>query len=112
MLLQDPGASSPQKIGASVPDGWAAAARIGNLFVKRFRHDPCVAYPDWGCNVETYTNADMLELETVAPLAKLGPGCSVEHTEDWFLFGGVPAPATDADVERDVLPRVAEAKVD
>jgi len=111
MLQQDPALSDPQKLGAMVPDGWAAAARLGNLFVKRFRHDPCARYPDWGCSVETYTNADMLELETVAPLVKLEPGCAVEHVEDWFLFGGVPAPATDADVERDVLPRVAEAKV-
>jgi hypothetical protein len=112
MLQQDPKATAPQKIGAMVPDGWAAAARLGDLFVKRFRHDPCAQYPDWGCSVETFTNEDMLELETVAPLAKLGPGCCVEHTENWFLFKDVPAPSTDEDVDRDILPRVAEAKVD
>lgn len=112
MLQQDPKAEGPQKIGAMVPDGWAAAARLGDLFVKRFRHDPLATYPDWGCSVETFTNADMLELETVAPLARLEPGACVEHVEDWFLFAGVPAPATDADVDRDVMPRVREAMAD
>jgi hypothetical protein len=112
MLQQDPSATEPQKLGLMVPEGWAAAARLGNLFVKRFHHDSCAVYPDGGCNVETYTNPDMLELETVGPMAKLEPGCAVEHVEDWFLFEGVASPATDEDIDRDVLPRVAEAKVD
>ncbi len=33
---------------------------------------------------------------------------SVEHVEDWFLWDGVPAPHTDAEVEAHVRPRLAE----
>ena len=110
MLRQDPDAAGPQKLGMSVPDGWAAYARNGHLFVKRFCYDPRAVYPDLGCCVEVFTNADMLELETLGPLAGVVPGGCVEHVEHWFLFDDVPAPRTEADVEENVLPKVAEAK--
>jgi hypothetical protein len=112
MLRQDPAATCPQKLGMSVPDGWAAYARGGHLFLKKFAFDPCATYPDFGCSVETFTNADMLELETVAPLATVEPGECVEHVEHWFLFDGVPVPESEADVDRNVLPKVREAKID
>jgi hypothetical protein len=35
-----------------------------------------------------FTNADMLELETLGPLTKLAPGASVEHVERWTLYSG------------------------
>jgi hypothetical protein len=106
MLRQDPAATMPQKIGAMAPDGWIAYANHGNLFIKKFTYVPGARYPDFGCSVETFTNADMLEVETVAPLVNLQPGAAVEHVEDWFLFRGVPIPQNDADVDRDVLPKV------
>ncbi|MHC4506228.1 MAG: hypothetical protein ACYTFI_23280 [Planctomycetota bacterium] len=62
MLAQDPAATVPQKVGLMVPDGWAAYANGGRLFVKRFPFDARATYPDMGCNVETFTNADFLEL--------------------------------------------------
>jgi hypothetical protein len=34
----------------------------------------------------------------------------VEYREDWHLFEGVPMPQTDADVDRDVLPKVHSAQ--
>ena len=110
MLRQDPGAAGPQKLGLSVPDGWAAYAREGRLFVKRFCCDSRAVYPDFGCCVEVFTNADMLELETLGALSCVAPGACVEYVEHWFLFDGVPAPRTEADVEKNVLPKVAEAK--
>lgn len=108
LLRQDPNAAVPQKIGAMVPDGWAAYVRSGDLFVKTFAFLPGLEYPDFGCSVETFTNADMLELETVAPLARLEPGAVVEHIEDWYLFDEVPTPAKDTDVDMHVLPKVKE----
>jgi hypothetical protein len=110
MLRQDPEREKPQKVGAMVTDGWAAYARGGHLFVKKFNYIPGARYPDFGCSVETFTNADMLELETVAPLVCLQPGATVEYVEQWFLFRDVPAPNNDADVERNVLPSVQAAK--
>jgi len=106
LLRQDPQASKPQKVGVMVPAGWAAYVRGGRLFVKTFRYVAGAHYPDWGCSVETFTNKDMLELETLAPVAKLDPGASAEHHENWFLFDNVPVPECDADVEKHVLPRV------
>lgn len=98
--------STPQKLGALVPDGWAAYALHGQLFVKTF---PCAAganYPDLGCNFETFTNREMLEVETLAPLAKIKPGRAVEHVETWQLFDRVPEPKSDRDVDRYVRPKL------
>jgi hypothetical protein len=107
MLSQDPKAQSPQKGGVMAADGWAAYARAGHLFVKRFRYVEGARYPDLGSSVEAFTNADMLELETLGPLVHLPPGGTVEHVEHWHLFPNVPTPLDDTDVDRDVLPLVA-----
>jgi hypothetical protein len=109
LLEQDPASQTPQKAGAMVTDGWAAYARAGHLFVKMFRYVEQVRYPDLGCSVEVFTNADMLELETLGPLADLQPGATVEHIEHWRLFRDVPTPQTDADVDRDVLTAIKNA---
>ena len=110
-LQQDPKASKPQKVGAMVPDGWAAYARNGRLFVKKFSMVKNATYPDFGSSVETFTNADMLELETLGPLSKLEPGAAVEHTERWWLYKGVSLESPDDDaIDRAVLPRVRESR--
>jgi hypothetical protein len=110
LLRQDPGMEAPQKVGASVPDGWVAYARDGHLFIKTFDHVPGAAYPDLGCSAEIFGNGDFLEVESLAPMVDLQPGAAVEHVEHWFLFRGVPAPENDADVEAHVLPQVRAAK--
>jgi len=109
MLGQDPTANTPQKAGFMVTDGWAAYAREGHLFVKKFSYLEGERYPDFGCSVEVFTDADMLELETLAPLAHLRPGNTVEHVEHWFLFRDVPVPSGDSDVESQGLPKIREA---
>lgn len=108
LLRQDPTQRQPQKIGASVPDGWAAYARAGHLFVKTFYHVAGAAYPDFGCSVEAFANAEMLELETLGPLTRLKPGVVVEHIENWFLFQDVPTPASDAEVDTHIWPKLKE----
>jgi hypothetical protein len=109
MLRQDPTATTQQKMGAMTPDGWVAYARQGHLFVKKFDYVPGGRYPDWGCSVETFTNADMLEVETVGPLVDLPPGGVVEYVERWFLFRDVAEPKNDDDVDKAVLPKVQAA---
>ena len=106
LLRQDASASRPQKAGALVVDGWAAYAREGHLFVKTFDYLPGATYPDFGCNVELFTNADMLEVESLGPLVTLQPGQATEHVERWSLFDEVTVPADDAGVLEHVLKRV------
>jgi len=36
--------------------------------------------------VEIYTNANMLELETVGPLKTMNPSGCIQHTEVWNIF--------------------------
>jgi hypothetical protein len=109
LLKQQEGNTVPQKVGVMVPDGWAAYARNGHLFVKTFDFDPAATYPDLGCCFETFTNEFMLEVETVGPLTKLEPNGVVEHVETWHLFKGAPVPENDADVEANVLPKIQAA---
>jgi len=106
LLRQDDTAMTPQKAGAWVPDGWVAYVHSGHLFVKTFAPVPAASYADLGCSTEVFTNAEMLELETLGPLVRLQPDQMVEHVEHWFLLRAVPAPASDLDVDRHVLPQV------
>jgi len=106
LARQDPKASTPQKAGFLVPDGWCAYARGGHLFVVRFEPVPGARYADMGANVETWIDPEMLELETMGPMARLEPAASVEHVEHWSLYCDVPMPRDENDVERYVLPRL------
>lgn len=103
-LRQDPSAAAPQKFGLQNPYGWAAYALHDQLFIKRFAWQEGAAYPDFNVNFEAYTDKDILELETLAPLVELLPGESVIHTEEWTLYRDIPTPATEADVDRTILP--------
>ncbi len=105
-VRQDQAAALPQKIGASVPDGWVAYANGDHLFVKQFAAVAGAAYPDLGSSVEVFTNADMLELETLGPLITLAPGGGAEYRERWTLARDVPV-QTDEDVDRYVAALLA-----
>jgi len=110
-LRQDPKVKAPQKIGILVPDAWGAYLNNGNLFVKRFDVTKGGNYPDFGSNLETFTNNEFIELETLGPLARVAPGQALEHTERWYLYKGVKLDAVDdASIDRVVLPKVKEAR--
>lgn len=110
LLRQDTAATGPQKIGASVPDGWGAYVKAGFLFLKTFDFDTTAEYADRSSVIEVFTNNEMLELETLGPVVSLAPGASVEHVENWFFYRDVPTPANDADVEQHIAPLVAAVK--
>ena len=106
-LKQDPKAKEPQKVALFNPETWGAYLLGSDLFVKRYQADPKRQYPDFGCSLATFTNADMLEVETLGPLTKVASGASVEHTERWSLHKNVRIPAwTDAALDKAVLPLV------
>lgn len=84
-VKQNPEVENPLKIGAMANPAWTAYWVDGMAFVKQFSQEEG-EYPDFGCSVEVYTNADMLELETVGPLKTLHPSESIEHTEIWNIL--------------------------
>ncbi|MDC0677688.1 hypothetical protein [Sorangium atrum] len=93
--LRQVAGKDPQKVGALVSQGYAAYANHGNVFLKRFPFIEGARYPDMGCNFETFTNADMLEVESLGPLQHVEPGARVEHREAWYLIKGAQPPAED-----------------
>ena len=85
--------------------GWTGFTANGQLFLKRYAFDPKATYPDFGCNTEFYTNGDMLEVETLGPLAKLPAAQSIEHVEHWFIHK-VAVDESEDSIERAVVPLV------
>lgn len=86
--------SPPTKLGLRHRQGWVGYLMRSALFIKKVTFEDGATYPDFGCNFETFTNAQMLELETLSPLRTLAPGESVGHTEAWRLFGSLPEPGS------------------
>ncbi len=102
--------NSPQKIGVGDTPGWAAYLRAGTLFVKRFPYIEGATYPDFGCNFETYTDGDFMEVETLAPLTKLQPNETATHVEHWYLFKGINAGDTEDSLDKAITPLIAQTK--
>jgi hypothetical protein len=111
MLRQDPNAASPQKLGSWNRNTFGAYLLGSDLFIKRYQALGAPrAYPDLGCSFETFTNAAMLELETLGPMTVLEPGASVEHVERWSLHRNVKMEAwTEEELDRVLLPVVLES---
>ena len=94
------------KLGLGHRQGWVGYLNGGTLFVKRFGYEPGRTYPDIGCNYETFTNEDMLEMESLGPLVSLNPGAAVEHTERWELVAGVGEVKDEEGVTKEIAPKV------
>ncbi|MCX6966370.1 MAG: hypothetical protein NTZ46_01090 [Verrucomicrobia bacterium] len=82
----------PTKLGLAHKGKWVAYLNGETLFVKTFDFIEGATYPDFGCNLETFSNEEMLEIETLSPLRALQSGEAVEHTEKWYLMGDAPQP--------------------
>jgi hypothetical protein len=95
--LRQHGGGTPQKVGMLVHQGYAAYANHGNLFFKRFPFEEWADYPDYGCNFETFTRHDMLEVESLGPLQVVHPGEFASHEEVWYLHGNIDLPSEDAE---------------
>lgn len=110
-LKTDTKLSDPQKIGVADKLGWAGYLRDKTLFIKRFHYIEGTNYPDAGCNFETYTAGDFMEVESLGPLTKLEPGESATHVEHWFLFKDVNPGATEDSLHNAITPLVAKTGV-
>lgn len=103
--------AGPTKAGFAHTERWIAYQCGDSLFIKTVEFDEAATYPDRGCNFETFTNEEMLEVEALGPLRTLAPGESTSHTEQWQLFSGVtPPPAHDDDaIASWIAPRLERA---
>ncbi len=105
-LRQDPTATTKLKIGMANKQGWAAYLLGGEALVIRYAYDPRANYADMGCNTETYTDPDMLEVETLGPVTRLEPGDHVDHLESWTL-AKVECGSDEAEIDAKLMPIVA-----
>jgi hypothetical protein len=96
----------PTKVGMCHRMGWVAYLNEGDLFVKRFEYEKDKTYPDGGCNLETFADPDMLDIETLGPLTKLAPGAAVEHVETWDLVSGVGRYVHQAEIDKVVVTKI------
>lgn len=103
-LKQDSAMNTCQKIGSMNTYGWAAYQNGSEVFIKKFGYNPTVTYPDMNCNFETYTDQNILEVETLGPEVLLQPGQKTEHLEEWSLHKGIKPSTTDAEIDKNILP--------
>jgi len=73
------------KIGLQQTLGSVSYEVDGCCFTKSVPFTAGATYPDRGCNLEIFTNGEMLELETLSPLTQLQRGDLLVHTEIWSL---------------------------
>ncbi|MEJ5275906.1 MAG: hypothetical protein WHU94_08360 [Thermogemmata sp.] len=97
----------PTKIGLAHRMGWVGYLNSGTLFVKRFDYREGAVYPDLGTRYQTFSNQDMLEMETVGELTTLQVGESATLIESWELFAPVPDIHSEEDVDRFIVPLIA-----
>lgn len=86
ITLRQEGGAPPTKLGLTHREGWAAYLLGKQLFVKTIPFIEGADCADLGCNFETFSNHEMLELEALGPLVTLAEGDSTSHTEEWHLF--------------------------
>jgi hypothetical protein len=89
----------PTKLGLAHKGKWVAYLVNGSLFIKTFDFIEGEKYPDGGCNFETFSNQEMLEVEALSPLRTLASGESVSHTERWYLLGNIGQPHSLKEME-------------
>jgi len=109
ITLQQRAGVKPTKVGLFHREGWVAYALPDALFVKTFGFEEGATYPDFGCNFETFTNSEMLEIESLGPLRSLAPGESVAHAETWHLLPstGLPGSVEDDALSAWIAPQLA-----
>lgn len=109
LFLHQDETRGPTKLGLRHREGWVGYLNGGDLFIKHVPHHPGARYPDRGVNYETFTNQDMLEMESLGPLTTLAPGAQVEHVERWEILPGVGTIDSEGQVDRLIVPRITGA---
>lgn len=104
IFLRQDKTKGPTKIGLGHPVPYVAYWNQGTLFVKRFTHVEGANYPDLGTSYQTFSNEDMLEMETVGVLTTLWPSQQASLVETWELFTDIPEIRTEEDADKILTP--------
>ena len=107
-LKQDSAAEKPCKIGMNADEGWIGYVNHGCALIKYFEvfDQQDMEYPDFGCNVESYSCNRFCEIETVAPLYELQPEEECEHVEFWQGIADLPEINSEADIAKYIEPQL------
>ncbi|HVM73046.1 MAG TPA: hypothetical protein VMT91_14885 [Anaerolineales bacterium] len=100
ILIHAEAALPPLKVGYASSAGWLAYWWNGVLFRKSFDLHPGAAFPDGGCNAESYCGDRFVELETLGVLGEVAPGGQVHLTETWELYPGLDVPFLPAEIRK------------
>lgn len=103
-LKTDENLKAPQKIGVANKQGWGAYLVNNNLFVTRFPYTEGANYADYGCNFETYTEGNFMEVESLGTMTKLQPNETVTYVEKWYLFDNVNAGNSEESLDKAIQP--------
>ena len=100
-VRQDKNADGPFKLGTDNQNGFAAYVLGDDVFVCHFDYKDGVTYPDNNVNFETYTDKNILELESLSQIYDLAPGESAESIENWSLYkaNGTPDARNEAEIK-------------
>ncbi len=109
ILLRQQTGSIPTKVAVMNETGWAACVFPHATFIKLFSRFSGEEYVDFGTNLQSWTNKDCLELETLGAYKTVDLGESVTHEETWYFAENIPMPKNDEDVKKNILPVVQKA---
>lgn len=80
--------------------GHAAYINDGTMFIKSFDVNKNGNYPDGGMSFEGFTNANMLEVESLGELVKIPPEGVITHVERWKLVKDVDFDGTEEKADK------------
>lgn len=109
ILLRQQSDAVPTKVAVMNEIGWAACVFPHATFIKFFTRESGGEYVDFGTNLQSWTNKDCLELETLGAFKMVEPGETVTHEETWYFAENIPTPKNDEDVKKSILPVVQKA---
>ncbi len=111
-LRQDVNATGAFKFGMNNEAGWCGYLLDGQLLRKAFVFDADAVYADYGCNFESYTDANALEIEALGALVTIADGESTVLTESWDVIPyDCELPAVNSDEFANLMDKLnAQAK--
>jgi len=111
IVLQQVADRPPTKLGLSHKEKQIAYIVDDSIFIKSFDFIEGETYPDGGCNFETFTNGEMLEVESLSPLRVVPPSGEITHIEEWTLLPLSGSVSTESDevLKRTLAPYLTQA---